>query len=287
LIDGVINILKPENMTSHDLVNIVRKALKTRAVGHTGTLDPNATGVMNILVGRYTKLLPYIDAPKKEYIAGLSFGYSSDTLDIWGNVIEHDKIELNRLKLISVLNNFLGVQDQVPPMYSAIKINGKKLYEYAREGIEVVREPRKINIHEIELIKLKEDEAIIRVVCSKGTYIRSLIDDIGKSYGTFAIMNSLIRTENENINKNNCINIDTLKDQGSKLLLNPAILLPNNGVVEIDERTYKMVKNGIKCKLNDFIKRESDNDFYNIVYNNDFCGIAQTNNGIIEFSKMF
>ena len=180
--DGLIIINKPAGYTSHDIVNIVRKTLHTKKVGHAGTLDPDAMGVLVVAVNKATKALQFLTAENKEYIATLKLGASTDTMDASGTVVD-EKIFHGYDNLIEVLDSFLGDSMQVPPMYSAIKINGKKLYEYAREGKEVKVDPRPIHIDEIKLLKEEDDEITFRVNCSKGTYIRSLCFDIAKKLG--------------------------------------------------------------------------------------------------------
>ena len=174
--DGVIIINKQKNFTSHDVVNVIRKKLNIKKVGHTGTLDPNATGVLPILVGKATKISKYLIEHDKTYIATIKLGEKTDTGDNEGQVIEEKLVppDLKKEDINNVLQSFLGKQKQVPPMYSAIKINGKKLYEYAREGKEVKIEAREIEIYKIQLLEYKNSKIKFEVECSKGTYIRTL-----------------------------------------------------------------------------------------------------------------
>ena len=184
--DGIIVINKPKNFTSHDVVNVVRKVLNTRKIGHTGTLDPNATGVLPLLIGQATKLSKYLIEHDKEYIATVKLGEKTDTADAEGVVVEKDLNigevirNLTKKNLKDILNSFLGIQKQVPPIYSSIKINGKKAYEYARNGQKIELQPREIEIYSIELLNFEKDEIIFKVACSKGTYIRTLCEDISK-----------------------------------------------------------------------------------------------------------
>lgn len=184
--DGILIINKPKSFTSHDVVNVIRKTLNIKKVGHTGTLDPNATGVLPILIGKATKISKYLIEHDKEYIATIKLGEKTNTGDAEGQVIKKDLNlknilqELNEENARKVLNLFLGKQKQVPPIYSSIKISGKKAYEYARKGQVIELEPRDIEIYEIELISLIEDEIKFRVYCSKGTYIRTLCEDIAE-----------------------------------------------------------------------------------------------------------
>jgi len=193
-LNGIIVLNKPRGFTSHDAVNVVRKILGTRKVGHTGTLDPNAEGVLPICVGKSTRACDMITFSDKEYIATVKLGITTDTYDIWGEVVRERDVCVTKQNLCDAINAFTGEIEQVPPMYSAIKQNGKKLYELARQGIEVERKARKVNIYECELCDFCEDTFTIRVKCSKGTYIRSLCFDIGEYLGCGATMTSLVRT---------------------------------------------------------------------------------------------
>ena len=197
--DGIILINKPKECTSHDVVNKVKHLLKVK-VGHAGTLDPNATGLLPILIGKGTKLSYYLIGHDKEYEVILELGKKTDTADAEGNILEVqnvDKSILNEGNVAQVLNGFIGKQKQVPPMYSAIKVKGKKLYEYARKDIKLEIEPRDIEIYDIKLTRINQDENTISftVQCSKGTYIRSLCEDIAKSLGTIGFMKELNRTK--------------------------------------------------------------------------------------------
>ena len=190
--DGIILINKEKEYTSQDVVSCVKKILKIKKAGHTGTLDPMATGVLPILIGNATKLSKYLIEHDKEYEAVIKLGIKKDTADSEGKTIEEKEVleeNLKENKIIEILNSFLGETYQIPPMYSSIKINGKKLYEYAREGIEVERPKRKINIYNIELLDLNilKKTIKIKVSCSKGTYIRTLCEDISEKLNTVRV----------------------------------------------------------------------------------------------------
>lgn len=250
--DGILYINKPKDWTSFDVVAKLRRVLHTKSIGHTGTLDPQATGVLVLLVGKATKILPYLEKSRKEYIAEIEFGKKTDTGDIWGNVIETGEIkDINETMLTDALNSFLGHSMQKPPMVSAIKKDGKKLYEYARAGIEIEVEKRPIEIFEIELLNL--NPVRFRVVCSAGTYVRSLCEDIAEKLGMLGTMSSLVRTKVENISLDECVDLmdvseDTPLHEVEKVL---------SGVMELHEISDAMMvhaKNGKKL----FIDRNEE-----------------------------
>lgn len=198
MLNGIIIINKEKGFTSHDVCAKVRGILRQKKVGHTGTLDPDAQGVLPICLGNATKLCDVLTDKTKEYIATVLLGTVTDTLDISGNVLESNDVNVSEEEVKNAVMSFVGCSMQVPPMYSALKVNGKKLYELARVGIEVERQPRPIEIFEIEIIRVELPEVDIRVSCSKGTYIRSLCDDIGKKLGCGACMKELLRSRVEN-----------------------------------------------------------------------------------------
>ena len=197
--DGIILINKEKNCTSHDVVYKIKKVFGEK-VGHTGTLDPNATGILPILIGKGTKMSKYLINHDKIYTVTLKLGEKTDTADSEGNIIEEKTVKVDALKkenIMKVLKRFIGKQEQIPPIYSAIKVNGKKLYEYARSGENVEIKARKIEIYNINLIKIDSEnkEIIFEVSCSKGTYIRSLCEDIAKELDTVGYMKELNRTK--------------------------------------------------------------------------------------------
>ncbi|MBR2715032.1 MAG: tRNA pseudouridine(55) synthase TruB [Ruminococcus sp.] len=211
--NGVIVINKPKEFTSFDVVAVVRKALHTKKVGHCGTLDPNATGVLPILVGNATKAQDIIPNHDKTYIASFKFGLVSDTLDIWGEVTERKKSEVTETKLREAMKDFVGDIMQTPPMYSAVQKDGVRLYELARKGIEVERTARKITIYSLKLTDFDEktQSGTFLVSCSKGTYIRQLISDIASSLSQPAVMTDLVRTSACGFDINNALELDDFK----------------------------------------------------------------------------
>lgn len=265
---GVLIIDKPEGITSHDVVAKVRKALHTKKVGHTGTLDPLATGVLVVCVEKATKLVQYLTCENKTYEVQMKLGVKSDTGDITGNVIETDdniSEKLSELKLEKIhetLNTFLGAQKQVPPMYSAIKVNGKKLYEYAREGIEIEREERDIEIHSIENVSFENDILKYTVSCSKGTYVRSLCEDIAKKLGTCGTMTVLRRTVTGEFEIKDSIQIEEISEEkiiSMEKLFDKKIDVSNN---------MKKLINGEEIKV------DLEDGLYNL-YSDEYVGIGK------------
>ena len=221
---GLILIDKPEGVTSFDVVRRIKKLYGTNRVGHTGTLDPLATGLLCVLIGPAVKASDYLLSEEKTYVAGMKLGIITDTEDITGKVLSECKELPTKKDVVKVAKSFVGEYMQIPPMYSAIKLNGKKLYEYARDGIEIQREPRKVNILRLE-IDGNNDEYIMNVSCSKGTYIRTLCSDIGQKLGYGAVMSSLIRTSCGSFNIDNAVTLQELEkmdeEQRLSLLIKP------------------------------------------------------------------
>ncbi len=194
MVNGIINIYKEAGFTSHDVVAKLRGIVKQRKIGHTGTLDPDATGVLPVCFGNATKLCDMLTDKSKEYEAVLLLGVTTDTQDMSGTVLTQREVTCTEAEARNAVLSFVGGYDQIPPMYSAIKVNGKKLYELARKGVEVERKPRHVEIPAIEIIECELPEIRFRVSCSKGTYIRALCADIGEKLGCGAAMKSLVRT---------------------------------------------------------------------------------------------
>ena len=265
---GVLIIDKPEGITSHDVVAKVRKALHTKKVGHTGTLDPLATGVLVVCVEKATKLVQYLTCENKTYEVQMKLGIKSDTGDITGNIIETDNEIENKLKTLTlekiheVLKTFLGAQKQVPPMYSAIKVNGKKLYEYAREGVEIEREERDIEIHSIENVSFENDILKYTVSCSKGTYVRSLCEDIAEKLGTCGTMTALRRTVTGEFEIKDSIQIEEISEEkiiSMEKLFDKKIDVSNN---------MKKLINGEEIKV------DLEDGLYNL-YSDEYVGIGK------------
>ncbi|CAH0119857.1 tRNA pseudouridine synthase B [Paenibacillus sp. CECT 9249] len=214
--DGILPVWKPAGWTSHDVVAKARRLLRMKRIGHTGTLDPMVTGVLPLCLGRATRLVEYLQELPKEYEAVMRLGIATDTEDMSGQTIERqERVDVTEEQVRAALALFVGTNEQVPPMYSAVKVDGKRLYELAREGREVERNPRKVTIHALELLRCElngpEPEIHFRVVCSKGTYIRTLCVDIGKALGLPATMASLVRTMSAHIRSESCLTLEQIE----------------------------------------------------------------------------
>ena len=277
--DGLILINKQKGFTSHDVVNVIRKKLNTKKVGHTGTLDPNATGVLPILVGKATKISKYLIEHDKTYIATIKLGEKTDTGDNEGQVIEEKLVptDLKEEDINNVLQIFFGKQKQVPPMYSAIKINGKKLYEYAREGKEVKIEAREIEIYKIQLLEYKNSKIKFEVECSKGTYIRTLCEDIAKKLGTVGYMEELQRTKVNNFKIGDSVLLDDITlENVEEDLIKIEEVFKEKDKIELDNKKLELFLNGVKLTY------DLPKDIYRIYNNKQFIGIGIVENKLLK-----
>lgn len=277
--DGIIVINKEKEYTSHDVVAKLKKKLNISKVGHTGTLDPNATGVLPILIGKGTKFSKYLINHDKIYEVELELGKKTDTADIEGKVIEEKEVdeEYVNKNLLQVLESFIGKQEQMPPMYSAIKKNGKKLYEYARAGEKVDIEARKIEIYKIDLNKYNKNIISFVVSCSKGTYIRSLCEDIAEKLNTVGYMKNLKRLQVGEFNIRDAVYIDDidLKNVNDYLITLEEIL---RGIpcINLDEKKLKLFLNGVQLTDNNI------DGLYKIYVANKFIGTGTIKKGLLK-----
>ena len=282
-LNGIIVINKPKNYTSHDVVAKVKKILNIKKVGHTGTLDPNATGVLPLLLNDGTKLSKYLINHDKEYKVTLKLGIKTDTADGEGNIVEEAKVDFDKLESVEeTIQNFRGKQKQIPPMYSAIKVNGKKLYEYAREGKNIELQPRDIEIYDIKLnnVNSKENEIEFTVNCSKGTYIRSLCEDIATKLGTIGYMKELERTKVGTFTINDSITIEELESNteiAKKYVITMEELLEATPEIILEDRKIELLLNGVLINVD---KPDGIYKIYDI--NNKFIGTGTINNKKIK-----
>ena len=278
--NGLLIINKPKGYTSHDIVNIVRKKLNIKKVGHTGTLDPNATGVLQVLVGQATKISKYLVEHKKTYIATLKLGEQRDTGDSEGNVINQD-LDLSvydNKEIEQALFSFLGKQQQIPPIYSSIKVNGKKLYEYARNGQEIEIKPRDIEVYNISLISYdKKNEIAFEVECSKGTYIRTLCEDIAKKIGTIGYMKELQRIKVNEFKIEDAISLDDLDNTNiENKIISIEEVFKDNSKIELNNRNLELFLNGVQLTY------ELNEGLYRIYNNNKFIGLGIINDNLLK-----
>jgi len=282
---GFLNIYKPIGMTSHDVVAILRKATKIKQIGHTGTLDPFAQGVLPIAIGKATRLIEFLD-DDKEYLAEVSFGKSTDTYDCEGRVVTQSDLKITLEQVVAGLKSFEGEILQTPPIYSALKVKGKKLYEYARKGEEVEIEPRKVTIEKIELKSFDEEsqKAKVLIKCSKGTYIRSIAHDLGQNLGVGAHLSELIRTQAGAFFVENAIQLEGITiERIEQHLLMPLDLI-NLPKLEISEEEHKKVMMGQFLQNKNKIKNDEN---LILVYNNNVNAIARVEGDLIKVKKVF
>ncbi|EPB9412028.1 tRNA pseudouridine(55) synthase TruB [Clostridium perfringens] len=289
--NGVINIYKNTGMTSFDVVAMVRRVAKMKKVGHTGTLDPAASGVLPVCLGKATKIIDYIMENKKVYRVNLKLGMVTDTYDLEGEVLrEEDASHITKDEILNCINTFLGTIDQVPPMYSALKQNGVRLYELARQGIEVHREARKITIYSIENIKIESNDNIqMDVCCSKGTYIRSLCYDIGEKLNVGATMTALERIQNGPFTKEEAINIEDLTEELlEKHIISIEKALDSFEKITVNEKFGKLLRNGVKVFDNRMYSEEVEfNKLYRVYEDNGvFLGLGKRDEKGFKLEKL-
>ena len=283
---GFINVNKPSGMTSHDVVSFLRRNLKIKKIGHTGTLDPMANGVLPIAVGDATRLIQYL-SDDKEYVATVKFGVSTDTYDKEGEIVSTSDKIVEQAELDDALNQFRGEILQKPPIYSALKKNGKKLYEYAREGKEVEIEARKVTIEKLDLLSLENNVAKLRVKCSKGTYIRSIAHDLGEVLGCGAHLIGLTRTIAGDFKIENSIELSTIEFSENKEIFieNPLNYFSNLKKVELNENEYLMVSHGMNFASNKFTN--FNNQLIILLYCTKIVAVTRIINNKTSLEKVF
>lgn len=288
--NGVLNIFKNKGMTSFDVVSRVRKIAKEKKVGHTGTLDPEAEGVLPVCIGKGTKIIDYIMDSEKGYSVKFKLGIKTTTYDLEGEIIEErDTSFLKEEEVKKVINSFKGEYLQVPPMFSALKKNGVRLYELARKGIEVEREGRNITIYNIENINIQLPYVSMDVTCSKGTYIRSLCYDIGEKLNVFATMTDLKRFKTSFFCEEDSININDLNEENIKeKLISIEDALKNYPKIHIEKGYTKLIVNGVRVGDKRFTKDFVENNVLYRVYGEDkeFLGLGKKNEEGFKMEKL-
>lgn len=285
--NGIILIDKPQGWTSHDVVGKLRGILHERRIGHSGTLDPLATGLLVVFIGRATRAVEFAEADRKEYIAGLRLGMSTDTQDITGRIISKETDIPDEPEVRIAIERFRGELEQIPPMYSAVKIGGKKLYELARKGESIERKPRHITIFGLEITGRSDNDYILDVVCSKGTYIRTLCHDIGAALGCGGCMSSLRRTKSGVFSVDNAYTIAEIQEaadrrEEEKLLLPIDTLFAGYTKLSVDADSEKKLKNG--CIIN---TSSPDGRFRVYSEDGEFLLLGDVKDGVMKTVKNF
>ena len=287
--NGIIIVDKPKGKSSHDMVSVMRRLTKIRRIGHTGTLDPMATGVLPICIGCATKAADMLTLSDKCYRAEMILGKTTSTLDAEGEILEEREVNVTEEKIRYALKSFEGEIWQTPPMYSAIKQNGKKLYELAREGIEVERKPRRVTINEINMLEIDGSRIVFEVGCSKGTYIRTLCDDIGKRLGTGAYMNELRRIKTGCFTINEAYTVEELTElaENGRLeerLISVDKLFSDYDEIHLNEKQTKSIMNGVRMSW----RGKHEGEMLRLYDNNGkFICISQIEDGKLRLVKSF
>lgn len=287
---GILNINKEKGISSAKVVSLVRRALDMKKVGHTGTLDLEASGVLPIVVGKATRVSDYMMTKDKVYETEMILGAKTDTLDAAGEITARSDKKVSKEEFLEAMNTFRGEVEQIPPMYSALKVNGKKLYDLAREGIEIERKRRKVIIYDIKLLEFDFPKATIRVTCSKGTYIRTLVDDIGEKLGTYAYVDELIRTRvgdfdiKDAIKSEDILNIE--KSDIIKALRPIDSALKDFDKIVLDKKYLEKLVNGqiveVEEKVNELIRVYADDDFIGLGKN-----YSENGKNFLKMEKVF
>lgn len=282
--NGIVIVDKPQGWTSQDVTARLRRVFSTRRIGHGGTLDPMATGVLPVFVGRATRAVEFFEHAEKTYEATLRLGIKTDTQDITGTVLEERPVTVTEQDILNVLPAFRGEILQIPPMYSALKVNGQKLYDLARKGKEVERQPRPITIHELELLHFDGQDARIRVRCSKGTYIRTLCEDMGEKLGCLGCMAALRRTRAGEYTIEKAVPLQTLLDAENpeQYLLSMDSPFLGYPAVTLSENQERRCRNG-----NSFTLRVPDGTYRAYGKNGEFLMLARVENGVMSTIKSF
>lgn len=282
MINGIICIDKPDGFTSFDVIAKMRGILKMKKLGHSGTLDPMATGVLPVFAGSATKAVSIIPHTEKSYKADFSLGIATDTYDITGRITEQKDFDISEAQVKDALNNYRGKISQLPPMYSAVSVDGKRLYDLARKGVEVERPLREVEISRLELLRFDErtGRGTIEMTCSKGTYVRTVIHDMGQSLDCGGVMTALVRTSSNGFTLNDCVTLERLEQLRDQNRLCDAVIpveklfegLPE---IRLSEKKTGMYKNGVKLRMGELKIPEEAGMLRVYGFDNQFIGIAE------------
>ncbi|MEI7884786.1 MAG: tRNA pseudouridine(55) synthase TruB [Clostridia bacterium] len=296
--EGFVIINKPKGFTSHDVVGKLRKILHIKQIGHSGTLDPEVTGVMVLAVGRFTRLIEYIEKGTKTYLCDAILGIRTNTLDMTGEILKTTLVEEKHLSDInSALEDFIGEIEQIPPMFSAVHVNGKRLHQLARLGLEVERSKRKVNIFKLKLLRTYQDDEemfhfVFTVICSRGTYIRSLVDDIGIKLGCGATVFNLCRTAVGNCQLDQALNFEEIEKMSEEddwcFIKEPLDFLRDMPAYQLNTEDAKKISNGIKLPIQTISSLENSNeDFLLLSEKNKIIAVAFVAEKLIKPKKVF
>ncbi|MCI5668471.1 MAG: tRNA pseudouridine(55) synthase TruB [Oscillospiraceae bacterium] len=278
---GIICVNKPQEFTSFDVVASMRRCFGTKKMGHGGTLDPMATGVLPVFVGGATKAVDLVPDDSKSYRAGFRLGLVSDTQDIWGKLRSRCENGISEAEIQFALEDFRGEIMQIPPMYSALKVNGQKLCDLARRGIEVERKPRPVTISRLELASFDGTDGVLEVDCSGGTYIRTLINDIGEALGTGAIMTSLCRTKSCGFTLESCHGLEEIRgadrEQLERWLIPVEAVFAELPEIPLDEVQRRMYLNGVRLDADRLMKRSGTGILSRVTFGGEFLGVGRIN----------
>ncbi len=291
LASGILVINKPYGCTSFDVIFKLRRILKIKRIGHAGTLDPIATGVLPVFFGKATKAINFLPNSNKEYVAGFKLGFNTDTLDITGRVLNRKISKITEKDIISIIPNFKGELKQLPPMYSAVKVNGEKLYNLARQGKVINRKERIVNIYNLELLQFNEvrQEGVLLIFCSSGTYVRSLIDDIGRALGVFGTLSSLVRSFScgfylkDSVKLEYIVGLEDIEQLCSLILPVESVFKGFNRLnINISQRSKFL--NGVKLSLGGVCNIKG---IVSVYCENEFLGLAHNENGFLKIDRLF
>lgn len=282
--DGILNVLKPPGMTSHDVVAYLRRVLKTKKAGHGGTLDPDAAGVLPVFIGSATRLLEFAVEGRKQYLVEITLGQQTDTGDDSGTVIKTMPVpQLSKDKILTVLQQFTGKIMQTPPMYSALKVDGQKLYALARQGINVEREARPIEVYKLELLHQGDNSLILAVECSKGTYIRVLGEDIADALDTCGTMSFLLRTQVAGFKIEDAFTLQEITENPEKCLAEPLSAVSNIPQLVLTARQAARITNGVRTT----VAGTADGRYVLMGPAKEFLGIGSCSEEKIQAEKIF
>jgi tRNA pseudouridine55 synthase len=285
---GIVNVFKPQNFTSHDCVAILRGVTGIKKIGHTGTLDPMATGVLPCCIGKATRIIEYLDNDLKEYECTMRMGMTSDTMDIWGNITYTEHVVIpDDDRIIRTLKSFEGNIEQIPPKYSAVRVNGRRLYEYARAGKDVEIRPRKVMIQSIDIQSIVNDEIRFKMKCGKGTYVRSVCHDAGELLGTGAVMTQLCRTANGSFKAEDAVDIREIKDSSAELvrkMIRPFYDSLHFRKIHVDHKEAKALSDGKTIYSAGVFEK---NEKLSVYTDGFFVGVCVYNEGSINAHKIF